>query len=45
MGEENERILCFESLRELTEYLKQTEDVVIVSVIIESGVGQDETEV
>ena len=42
MGEVNEKILRFESLRDLSEYLEQTEDEVIVSVIIESGVGQDE---
>ena len=42
MGEVNEKTLSFDSLRDLSEYLEQTEDEVIVSVIIESGVGQDE---
>ena len=42
MGEVNEKTLRFDSLRDLSEYLEQTEDEVIVSVIIESGVGQDE---
>lgn len=42
MGEVNEKTLRFDSLRDLSEYLEQTEDEVIVSVIIESGVGQNE---
>ena len=42
MGEVNDKTLHFESLRDLSEYLEQTEDEVIVSVIIESGVGQNE---
>ena len=33
------------SLRELSEYLKQTEDDAIVVVVIENGEGQDEAEV
>ncbi len=42
MGEVNEKTLRFDSLRDLSEYLEQTEDEVVVSVIIESGVGQNE---
>ena len=45
MGEDTEKTLRFDSLRDLSEYLEQTEDEVIVSVIVESGVGQDEAEV
>ncbi len=45
MGEDTEKTLRFESLRELAEYLEQTEDDAIVSVIIESGVRQGEAEV
>ncbi len=45
MGEDTEKTLRFEHLRELAEHLEQTEDDAIVSVIIESGVRQGEAEV
>ena len=45
MEKNTKEILEFGSLRNLSEYLKHTEDDIIVLVMIENGEGQDEAEV
>ena len=44
MEENTRETLEFGSLRDLSEYLKQVEDDVIVSIVIENGEAQDEAE-